>query len=100
MNTDDIRPRRRSGVTLWLIAERHTALTLSAAPAAASSAAANHSEPARPASAMAAPHTLTAQIVIRPRRRACASQPVVSAATVAPAATAAYSRPVPSAPAP
>ena len=31
--TDDIRPRIASGVTAWLITERHTALTLSAAPA-------------------------------------------------------------------
>ena len=99
MNTDDMRPRRRSGVTSWLMAERQTALTLSAAPATASSAAAAHSDPASPASAIAAPQTATAQITIRPSRRAWASQPVVSAATVAPAETAAYSRPVPSAPA-
>ena len=98
-NTDDMRPRIASGVTVWLIVERHTALTLSAAPAIASSTAASASEPARPASAIAAPHTATAHSTMRPRRRACSSQPVVSAATVAPADTAANSRPVPSAPA-
>ena len=53
VKTDDIRPRRWSGVTDWLIDERQTALTLSAAPASASSAAATHSEPATPASAIA-----------------------------------------------
>ena len=31
--TDDMRPRIASGVTVWLIVERQTALTLSAAPA-------------------------------------------------------------------
>ena len=41
---------------------------------------------------------MTAQMTIRPSRRACASQPVVSAATVAPAATEAYNKPVPPAP--
>ena len=98
-NTDDMRPRMWSGVTVWLIVERHTALTESAAPASASSAAATHSEPARPASAIAAPQATTAQITISPSRRACASHPVISAATVAPAETAAYSTPVPAAPA-
>src|SRR3954464_3543647 len=93
-NTDDMRPRIAWGVTLWLIVARHTALTESAAPATASSTAASHSDPARPASAIAAPHTDTAHNVMRPRRRACAIQPVVRAATVAPAATEAYSRPV------
>src|SRR3954449_7543040 len=88
-NTDDMRPRIASGVTVWLIVERQTALTLSAAPATARSAAAIHSEPASPASAIAAPHATTAQTTIRPRRRALPSQPVVSAATVAPAETAA-----------
>ena len=42
--TDDMRPRIASGVTIWLIELRHTALTLSAAPAIASSTAAGHSE--------------------------------------------------------
>ena len=88
-NTEDIRPRMWSGVTVWLIVERHTALTLSAAPAIASSAAAGHNEDTSPASAIAAPHASTAKMVMRPRRRACASHPVVSAATVAPADTAA-----------
>src|SRR3954471_18329335 len=87
--TDDIRPRIASGVTVWLIVERQTALTLSAAAATASRAAAIHSDPASPASAIAAPHATTAQTTIRPRRRALPSQPVVSAAIVAPAETAA-----------
>src|SRR4051795_2374771 len=58
--TDDMRPRRWSGVTDWLIVERQKALLLSAAPASASSTAAIHSEPARPASAIAAPQATTA----------------------------------------
>ena len=87
--TDDMRPRIASGVTIWLIELRQTALTLSAAPATASSTAAGHSEPTTPTSAIAAPHTTTAQMTIIPRRRACSIQPVVSAAMVAPAETAA-----------
>jgi hypothetical protein len=87
-------------VTIWLIELRHTALTLSAAPATASSTTAGHSEPTSPTPAIAAPHTTTAQMTIIPSRRAPSSQPVVSAATVAPAETAAYISPVPSAPAP
>ena len=54
-NTDDIRPRIASGVTVWLIVERQTALTESAAPASASIPAASHSEFIRPASAIAIP---------------------------------------------
>ena len=69
--------------------ERQTALTLSAAPATASSTAAGHSAGISPASAIAAPQITTAQMMISPSRRACASQPVVSAATVAPTETAA-----------
>ena len=88
-NTDDIRPRIASGVTVWLIVERQTALTLSAAPATASSAAATHSDPASPARAIAAPQATTAHTTIRPSRRALPSHPVVRAATVAPAETAA-----------
>jgi hypothetical protein len=87
--TDDIRPRMASGVTIWLIELRHTALTLSAAPAIASSTAAGHSEPTMPTPAMAVPHTTTAQMTITPSFRACSIQPVVRAATVAPADTAA-----------
>lgn len=88
-NTEDMRPRSASGVTVWLMMERQTALTESAAPATASSAAAAASEATRPASAMAAPHTSTAAMTMRPSQRACWTQPVVSAATVAPADTAA-----------
>ena len=88
-NTEDIRPRRASVVTVWLIVLRHTALTLSAAPATASATTAGQSELTRPAAAIARPQTTTATITIRPSRRAWPSQPVVSAATVAPADTAA-----------
>src|ERR1700733_6140825 len=96
--TEDMRPRIASGVTVWLIVERHTALTLSAAPASANRAIAAHSERTSPANAIATPHASTAQITIRPRRRTCVSQPVLSAASVAPAETAANKAPVPAAP--
>src|SRR5438093_7162255 len=86
-NTDDIRPRIASGVTVWLITERQTALTLSAAPATASSVAAAHRLDTSPAAATATPHTTTAPMTITPRRRTCSSQRVVRAATVAPADT-------------
>src|SRR3954467_6984564 len=85
--TLDIRPRRCSGVTVWLMIERHTALTLSAAPATASSAAAGHRLGISPAAAMARPQTTTAPMTMRPSQRACSTQPVVSAAIVAPADT-------------
>src|SRR3954469_12578277 len=65
-NTDDMRPRIASGVTVWLIVDRQTALTLSAAPATASSPAATHSDPPSPAAVIARPHTITAQITISP----------------------------------
>ena len=75
-------------MTVWLIVLRQTALTLSAAPATAnSSAAASKSERPGPRPRSRAPHTSTAPIMIRPSQRACSSQPVVSAATVAPAET-------------
>src|SRR6185503_18579822 len=97
---DDIRPRIASGVIVWLIVVRQTALTLSAAPAIVKRTIAGHRVVKRPAIAIAVPHTATATITIRPRRRTCSIQPAVSAATVAPAETAAYSSPVPVAPAP
>src|ERR1700748_3760108 len=100
VKTEDIRPRLRSGVTVWLMVVRHTALTESAAPATASRAAAGHSDPMSPASATAAPQTATAQMTITPSRRAWLIQPVNSAVTVAPAETEAYSTPVPAAAAP
>src|SRR3954449_9153498 len=62
--TDDIRPRRWSGVTDWLIEDRQRALPLPAAPASARQPAAIHSEPARPASAIATPQATTAQMTI------------------------------------
>src|SRR3954453_4745932 len=95
----DIRPRSSSGVTVWLMIERQTALTLSAAPAIASRTAAGQIDGMNPAPAIARPQTVTAPITIRPSQRACSTQPVVSAAIVAPALTDAYSSPVPLAPA-
>src|SRR6202012_1313841 len=80
----DIRPRIASGVTVWLIVERQTALIESAAPARASSAIAAHSVPTRPASAIAAPQHMTAQITTTPSRLVRVSQPVLRAAIVAP----------------
>src|SRR5919204_5002327 len=65
LNTDDIRPRIRSGVSVWEIVVRHTALTLSAAPATASRRAASAIVGIKPAAAIAAPHTVTAPITIR-----------------------------------
>src|SRR3954468_17916089 len=67
-NTDDIRPRIASGVTVWLMTERQTGLTLPRAPprATGTSAPAAQSEPARPAAAIATPQTQTAATVIRP----------------------------------
>src|ERR1041385_4812720 len=62
-NTEDMRPRSASGVRDWLMTERQTALTLSAAPATARSAAAGHSEDTTPAPAIARPQTHTAPIV-------------------------------------
>src|SRR4051794_37710705 len=99
LNTDDIRPRMWSGVSDCEIVERQTALTESAAPATANASAASQIELNTPAIATPPPQTATAPSVIRPSQRACSSQPVVSAATVAPTATAAFSRPVPAAPA-
>ena len=88
--TDDIRPRSASGVTVWLMIERQTALTLSAAPATREQ---RRGEPQRR-------HQPGERDRQRPRRRPrrsrsgragarASSQPVVSAATVAPAETAA-----------
>src|SRR3954447_18397863 len=88
LNTDDIRPRMWSGVTDCEIVERHTALTLSAAPATANRIAAGTIELIAPAAAMARPHTATDASTMRPSHRACSSQPVVRAAIVAPAETA------------
>ena len=50
-----IRPLSSSGVTVWLMIERQTALMLSAAPATASSAAASHRLGMKPAAAIARP---------------------------------------------
>ena len=99
MSTADMRPRSASGVTVWLIVIRQTALTLSAAPASANSARAGRSEVTRPAAAMAAPQAATAKITIRPSRRAFSSHPDPRTASVAPAETEAKRKPVPVAPA-
>src|SRR5437660_7607513 len=98
-NAADMRPRMWSGVTVWLMVERQTADTESAAPATPSNATAGHSDRITPASDTAAPQTATAQITTSPSRRAWLIHPVSRAATVAPAGTAAYSAPAPAAPA-
>src|SRR3954451_9798419 len=59
LNTLDMRPRRRSGVSVCEIVVRHTALTLSAAPAVKSRAIATKIEVVTPASAIAIPQTAT-----------------------------------------
>src|SRR3954462_10743894 len=59
LNTLDIRPRRRAGVSVCEIVLRHTALTLSAAPAIARSTMAITIEVVTPASAIAIPQTAT-----------------------------------------
>src|SRR3954471_19090409 len=79
VNTDDILPRMWSGVTDCEIVERHTALTLSAAPATANRMQAGTIELMSPAPAIPSPHTATDASTIRPSQRACSSQPVVSA---------------------
>src|SRR3954447_4435065 len=56
LKTDDMRPRMWSGVTDCEIVERHTALTLSAAPATANSRQAGTIELIAPAAAIATPH--------------------------------------------
>src|SRR5450631_2179861 len=84
LKTADTRPRIASGVRVWVMVDRQTALTLSAAPASANSTAAGQSAVMNPAAAIANPQTATAASTIRPRRRALAIQPVVRAATVAP----------------
>ena len=71
------------------IVERQTALTLSAAPAIVSAAIATHRLEVRPRTTMPNPQTSTAKTTIRPSRLAVPSQPVVNAATTAPADTAA-----------
>ena len=60
MKTDDMRPRNSSGVTVWLMIERETALTESAAPAMKRKPAASQSEDTSPAPAMASPQATTA----------------------------------------
>jgi hypothetical protein len=57
----------RSGVSVCSIVDRQTALTLSAAPAAAKRRAAIQIESTRPASAMKRPQTATATRMMRPR---------------------------------
>src|SRR5262249_38565834 len=99
LKTDHTRPRTWSGGTDWEMVVRHTALTLSAAPATQKSRAAAQMLVMSPPAAIARPQTATAPRTILPRNRAVVSQPVVSAATVAPSETAAVRRPGPVAPA-
>ena len=94
-NTDDIRPRMRVRCHCLVDVERQTALTLSAAPAMREQRRRGPQRADQPGSRDRRPHASTAAITIRPRRRACSSQPVVSAATVAPAETAANKQPGP-----
>src|SRR3954447_26944631 len=98
LNTDDIRPRMWSGVSDCEIVERQTALTLSAAPATANRSAPGQIHLLKPPATTGSPHTPPLGSRRPPSHRACSSQPVVSAATVAPAATDARSNPVPCAP--
>jgi hypothetical protein len=63
----DTRPRRWSGVTVQRIVPRRTALTLSAAPAAASiSRASQRVSSEKPKSAIATPHSPAAIATTRP----------------------------------
>ena len=87
LNTDDMRPRMWSGVSVCEIVD-------AADGADAVGGAGDGEQDARPDDrrsarrrAIASPQTATAASTIRPSQRACSSQPVVSAATVAPAAT-------------
>ncbi len=87
LKTEEMRPRIASGVSVCIIVERQTALTESAAPARAKQIAAPQIALTTPARAMKIAQKATATRAMRPRRRACDIQPVVSAATVDPAAT-------------
>src|SRR5256714_15003470 len=98
LKTEDILPRRLSGVRVCEMVLRHTALTLSAAPATANRIAAGTIELTAPAAAIARPQMATAPSTTRPSQRAFSSQPVGRAATVAPADTDANRNPVPPAP--
>src|SRR5256885_4005286 len=98
LKTEDILPRRLSGVRVCEMVLRHTALTLSAAPATANRIAAGTIELTAPAAAIARPQTATAPSTTRPCQRAFSSTPVVSAANEAPSETDAHRNPVPLAP--
>ena len=79
------RPRMLSGVALSMIVERKTALTLSAAPATASSSEPAQSVFVKPNAAIAIPHPAAAITTASPCRRTCGIQPDASDETSAPA---------------
>jgi len=60
------RPRIESGAASWMIVLRNTADTTSAQPATASSRSASGRSRTTPKPAIAAPHTITAQITANP----------------------------------
>src|SRR5262249_19899354 len=93
MNTPCSRPRSWSGAYTCSIVCRYTAETRSAAPAAASSSTAGHSERARPAAATVRPQAITAAPSASPCRRTRPIHPEDSPPTTAPSAIAAYSQP-------
>src|SRR5919204_1999514 len=91
-------PRSESGVTVHKIVPRRTALTLSAAPAAARNSKASQRDSAKPKATIAAPQSDAATATISPCLRTCPIQPERSDATRAPAYGDAYI--TPSVPAP
>jgi hypothetical protein len=89
MNTPCMRPCISSGAACCRIVERNTALTMSAAPAAASSSTPTHSVVVRPNAVIATPQATIASSTARPCRLTRPNQPPPSAPIRAPAATAA-----------
>ena len=83
------RPRISSGVTVSTIVERNTALTWSAAPAAASSSSATQSVVVKPNAAIATPQPQAAITIARPCRCTRITHPETSDAANAPTAGAA-----------
>ena len=81
----ETRPRISSGVAARTIAERKAALTLSAAPAKASSTSASGSAVAKPNARIARPQSAAAIATARPWRRTWLTQPESSVAASAPA---------------
>ena len=89
MKTPDSRPRSASGVAVCRIVLRNTALTMSAAPATASSTTPSHSIRAKPNPVIASPHTTIATSTASPCRCTRPSQPPNVAPSSAPTAMAA-----------